>query len=106
MSVFGQHMRSPIDELLDGLIGRMHAGSFWTRCEYSASERYDLHVTVLNEGNEADEIKLLVHDGCDSGQIMTLFDFESRQWVRRFEMVSYWPVMDDEIDRVRFSRPK
>lgn len=99
--------RDPIEDMIQHLVGRLHEGVFWTRAEHYQGKRYDLHFTVLSVVVEdVGESKIIVHDGDHAGQVTTLRGFERDQWVARFETVSYWPVMDDEIDRVRFSPPR
>ena len=97
---------SPLERLLSSLKGRLHEGSFWTRAEYSGEKRYEIHFTVLNAAPNPEDTKLLVHDGDHAGDILSLYELETLQLEHKFEMVSYWPVMDDEIDRVRFSPPR
>lgn len=96
----------PLDELIRNLAGRLYKGSFWTRAEHYQGKRYDLHFTVLNVAEDVGESKILVHDGNFAGRIMTLRQFEVHQQIARFELVTYWPVMEDELDRVKFSTPR
>ena len=97
---------SPTEMLLKSLKNNLHEGAFWTRAEYSGYERYEIHFTVLNATENVEDTKLLIHDGNHAGEIMSLYDLETLQLEHKFETVSYWPVMDDEIDRVRFSPPR
>lgn len=97
---------SPMNELLKSLKNRLHEGTLWTRAEYNGREQYEIHFTVLHASESTEDTKLLVHDGTYAGEIMTLYAFELLQFEHKFEIVSYWPVMDDEIDRVRFSLPR
>lgn len=97
----------PVEKLFQTLSGQLHNGAFWTRREHGRpDESYDLHFTVLHASEIVEDTKILIHDGTLAGSIMTLHEFETLQWIYRFDMVTYWPVMDDEIDRVRFSPPR
>lgn len=96
----------PVDELMSSIGRALHTGSLWRRCEWSSDGVYYLHFTVLNTNGDARSSTVLVHDGTYAGEIMTLLELETKQWVHRFEMISYHPVMNDEIERVRLSLPR
>jgi hypothetical protein len=99
-------------------------GALWTRREYKhgpvrpygmpwhyheqldAAKLYDeFHFIILSESKLEQETHILVLNGEHAGEIM-LFNYfeESRRRVagKNFDFETYCPVMDDDIQRIKF----